>query len=873
MRNTIIITVILFVAVIGSSIYYFSSLNAEKDESTKPLTYLPAETFLIARFHNDATTDNIFKDFDIFEAMVGKSTMKDWQDIKTNLLRSSAMQRITAEGDMYISLHPSKDAIESLFTIPVTEAIDQSSLGGFISSLSEGYRLSQADTLETTVYSLAKDSSAAPLYAIYHKQVFFASHSKNLVLRVADKSKDKIKEEHIDFFAETNNRNSPLSVYFANDQVAALSKHLMRQKAGSFIGLFDELGGQSAWNLNFKNDALILSGESETNGNKENYVELFSTQSKVTQTLYNVFPEHTASYLSFAISDRKKFQSNLYKLFDRRSEEKTRQQLFETLKKDKSLNFDKELSPAFGDEFAIVEQSNGAMLAFITINDSTKFDGLVAQIGTAVRDSIYRFDNSHVLYTLYGDPMKTFTRPYFMRIENTLIVANSQSSLLAYQKDWERSNLLKNSIGFKNSERIQGNEANITFFSLTRTSSGLIANLLKSNFRNAYRDKENFGYQDFYSWSAQISGSNGNFLSNIYGIYKSKYALGASPDWTYQLDHRAITEPWVFEHSDTSQFILIQEQDHTMHGIHPSGKKMWSSVFHGRTVGQAQQLADRSIIVVTDKNRLYRFDSSGNPLSGFSIGMPHEPTYSPTVAKLNNEELIFVPAGENLMVYTMDGKVADSWRNISVEGKILFDVKVANDRVFVGTESGSFYQFDAQGQLLRKETQQGSRFKNPIAVRVNENKNFALTAIDTAGYLYALDFNSKASKRKLADWGAGAYIHMASAPNYAPARITALDNKNLYIHNPGDSTAMVAYTFTKDIDDSPQYFGNGAAGYSIGIASRANYHIYLFDDNGALLEGFPIEGFPSFYAGKIDYNSGNYLLVVRRDKKLYAFKN
>src|SRR5690606_40933778 len=88
MRNTIIITILLFVAVIGASIYYFSDLNKEKTEPVKPLTFLPKETFLITAFRNDATTDNIFKDFEIFEAIMGKEQFEQI-DRKSTRLNSS----------------------------------------------------------------------------------------------------------------------------------------------------------------------------------------------------------------------------------------------------------------------------------------------------------------------------------------------------------------------------------------------------------------------------------------------------------------------------------------------------------------------------------------------------------------------------------------------------------------------------------------------------------------------------------------------------------------------------------------------------------------------------------------------------------------
>lgn len=873
MRNTIIITILLFAAVIGASIYYFSNLDGEKDGQIKPLTYLPQETFLITRIHNSTATDNIFKDYDIFEALIGRKEKQQWQNIKDSLLRNSALQNYVNDVDIYISFHPTKDSIHAVFTIPTIEKTNKSQAGSIIKSIGQQYHIAESDTLGHTVYTLQHNGDAPNLYLIYHKNSFFASYKQALVLNIIDDSKPKIARLHIDFFAEHNNRNSPLSVYFVHDQVDAISQHILRKKNGSFLALFQQLGGQSAWNLNFKSDALILSGESETSGQRANYLEIFGQQNKVAQSLYQLFPEHTSSYLSFSISDRTLFQNALNKLFSERQESKKKEALAQTLKQDKGLSLEQDIFAIFGNEFAIVEQSNQTELAFISLQDSALLSKTISKFATQAADSIFRFEQADILYTLYGDPFKTYSRPYFIIVNNTLVLSNSVNVLQAYKRDWSRINLLINSIGFKNFERIQGNEANITYFSRTRTSSRLISNLLKKSFSSLYQDTKNYGYQDFYSWSFQASGNNGNFLSSVYGIYKSKTALGASPEWTYAFKHRPITEPWVFEHSDTSQFILMQEQDHTVHGIHPAGKKLWSSVFHGRIIGQAQQLQDRSIVLLTDRNQLYRFSPDGKPLPGFSLRLPQQPSYSPTFATLNNQEVLLIPAQDQLMVYDMQGKAVDSWRNITLDGKILFDIKVIDNQVFVGTENGHFYLFNAQGKLIKEETIQGSVFKNPTTLTHNENRSPILLALDTANTLFSFDFKQSPGKQKLGNLNKQALVDFGHLTSSSTANMVILDGRNMGIYNLRDSLPISEFTFTQSVDNRPQFFKNASGQYHLGVASRGNYLIYLFEDNGAVADGFPIEAFPNFYYGKIDYNSSNFLLCVRRDNKLYAFKN
>ncbi len=873
MRNTIIITILLFVAIVGASLYYFANLEGEKKETLRPLTFLPKATFLVATFQNDATTDNIFKDFEIFEAMVGRQEFEQWQTLKTKLLRHSTIQPYVNGVDQYVSFHPEKEAIATLFTIPTSMRIDAEEIGSFLEKATSTYTVTQKDTLENRIYSLDKGVKDSIFHIVYYEDIFFASFSQSLLYQVMDKRVPKLGKDEIDYFIDNNSRNSPLSIYFVHEQIPRIAEHLMRRNAGNFIKLFDHLGGQSAWNLSFKNDALILSGESETAHRKENYIELFGNQHKTSQTLYNYFPQNTASYLSFAISDSDSFRKDLLALLKQRGELSQLQAQFAEIKKTKDVSFEEDIPPIFGHEFALVEQSNQTELAFISVADSTKLDAFISSIATRVSDSLYRFDHSNILYALYGDPLKSFTRPYFLRVGNILVLANYQSLLTEYQRDWRRVNLLTNTLGFKNSERIQGNEANITCFVRTSASSSIISNLLKASHRESFRDKNNFGYQDFYSWSIQIAGNNGNFQSSIYGVYKSKNALGATADWIYEFNNRPITAPQVFEHSDTSQFILIQEQDHSVHAINPSGSKLWSSVFHGRIVGEAQQLNDRSIVLVTDRSRLYRFDPEGNSLPGFSLGIDSEPTYTPTISNIGGEQLIFIPAGRKLLVYTVDGEKAESWNDKNLAGKILFDIKVYNNQIFVGTENGHFYQFDAQGNLLKEEIIADRQFKNPIAmVRLEQNRH-AIYAVDTAQISFTMDFAEEPKTYKLEQGGNRSLISYFPNTDGTAYRMAILDQKHLLTKNIQDSSALFDFTFTQEITDRPQYFADGSNGYLLGIASRKNYLVYLFDDKGSLRDGFPIESLPDFYYGKIDYNSATYLLCVRRDRKLYAFKH
>ena len=94
----------------------------------------------------------------------------------------------------------------------------------------------------------------------------------------------------------------------------------MRSKFGMYLNQIDSLQGSTAWNLNFKDDALIFKGETQLNLNQHNYLQLFAHQSPQVQTLANFLPKNTSSYINYSLSDINSFHRSLSDLFTYRKE-------------------------------------------------------------------------------------------------------------------------------------------------------------------------------------------------------------------------------------------------------------------------------------------------------------------------------------------------------------------------------------------------------------------------------------------------------------------------------------------------------------------------------------------------------------------------
>lgn len=123
MRNTIILSVVLFVAVVAASLYYFRNLDGEHNRAAKPLRYLPDNTLLIAAIGNNEVSDNIFKDFEVFEALLGHQEFEVMSQFKTKLLRNEVLKKYVDDSEIYISFHPQNKQVETILTIPTSTAI------------------------------------------------------------------------------------------------------------------------------------------------------------------------------------------------------------------------------------------------------------------------------------------------------------------------------------------------------------------------------------------------------------------------------------------------------------------------------------------------------------------------------------------------------------------------------------------------------------------------------------------------------------------------------------------------------------------------------------------------------------------------------
>src|SRR5690606_63 len=128
MRNTIILAIVLFVAVLSASVFYFRNLDKDHNLAAKPLRLLPDNTLLIVSMHNNEITDNIFKDFEVFYAILGFNSAQRLSEMKELILRHEEFGVYLMNTDLYSAIHAEMMSSQTLGTVSVSRPLTPADL-------------------------------------------------------------------------------------------------------------------------------------------------------------------------------------------------------------------------------------------------------------------------------------------------------------------------------------------------------------------------------------------------------------------------------------------------------------------------------------------------------------------------------------------------------------------------------------------------------------------------------------------------------------------------------------------------------------------------------------------------------------------------
>lgn len=515
MKKIIIIISVLILGIVAVTWLYFKNLSATEHSNESVFKVIPNDAAIVFEYKNEDSFYDIFNDFSLFGDLLGRNNLEHLNALKQVFVDDANISPSFKKSNLFFSLHQNqRNNAEILIVAPFSKEAG-SDPEEIIASLKTKFRLISDADANQPLYQLSFNNKSTFYFIIYQSLMIgsfektLVNHSKELILSGKENNSFKID------FKSPRNKNSIANLYLNISKIPDLLNNFSDRKNPSETFALKYVDAFASLNINYQSSAFMFSGVTKVNEKANNYFNLFLNQESGNNTLKNILPFDAATYSFFYVSDYKKFKQGLNKLFVFRKESEKLKKQLDNITQRHSINIDKELMPVMGNEFGVMQLASGDKIGVVKTTNTIRLSFLLSTISSEAVENIRRFDDSYLLYSYLGDPFKSFQRPYYIIIENHLIVANNTIALRNFQKNYTNQNLLSRSDKNIDFQQYLSNQGNIFYFIHNSNAKAIVKSFLSGKAHENFKS-DDFDWKNIYGLSIQFSADKDKFFTNLY---------------------------------------------------------------------------------------------------------------------------------------------------------------------------------------------------------------------------------------------------------------------------------------------------------------------------------------------------------------------
>ena len=768
--------------ILSTSVLLFSCSDVTNNIS--PFSYLPSESEVILNINNLSNTKEILsKNNNLDNILSSKSKiLKQLNSLSNKNSNNSGLLSLTPFGKNQIA-----------YTY-IRETNSQDSI--YESDVEKGKYQKNKIFIDTT-WSKEVYKTIIGNYTISSNQDIILEN----IIRDQNKTNKKVDS---DFYklVKAADKNDPFNT-FTITKKSNLSENILNN-----LSFFPDL--HNSWigyDFKYSLEEVNMSGATRINDSINSKLSILKNIYPSEILTDRVIPNSFSSFFSFTIDDSERFIFN-FKNYLKGNDLSTENINFDSLNLINEINF-------------VDDQEKFLILGINNIDQLENYFEL-----TEI-DNLYNIKKINIdkdLEILVDNFDQEISTNYATLIDNSLIITESVSQI-------------KKII---NSERINDNlSSNSKYLSFKNQKSKKYSFLWVNNNNSLGSIQKNSDLikskvYPFISFSGVIN-QNIALLDFDYSKAElSKESKGVFTEFFLTFDNEITTDPiWLKNHTNNQYDFIFQDSENYLHYYSNKGSLYWKKQIDEKIIGEIKQIDTykngRLQISFRTENRFYVLDRNGNEVKELSFkidsGEINNPVSIFDYEKNRNYRFVFT-AENSITMFDSKGKkvrgfkpdifdstIINSPKHIRIDGK---------DFIIVQLENSDIKILDRRGRDRIKIDEKIQFSKNPIFSYL---KTFATT--DNQGNLIQIDMDGKFMKKNL---------------NLAIDNLIDIKNDNLvYISENNLSIRGINVELPFGRYSRPKIF-NEFGNMLIGITNLNESNIYLYKDNGELLDGFPLKG-------------------------------
>ena len=768
--------------ILSTSVLLFSCSDVTNNIS--PFSYLPSESEVILNINNLSNTKEILSK---------NNNLDNISSSKSKILKQlNSLSNKNSNNSGLLSLTPfGKNQIAYTY---IRETNTQDSI--YESDVEKGKYQKNKIFIDTT-WSKEVYKTIIGNYTISSNQDIILEN----IIRDQNKTNKKVDS---DFYklVKAADKNDPFNT-FTITKKSNLSENILNN-----LSFFPDL--HNSWigyDFKYSLEEVNMSGATRINDSINSKLSILKNIYPSEILTDRVIPNSFSSFFSFTIDDSERFIFN-FKNYLKGNDLSTENINFDSLNLINEINF-------------VDDQEKFLILGINNIDQLENYFEL-----TEI-DNLYNIKKINIdkdLEILVDNFDQEISTNYATLIDNSLIITESVSQI-------------KKII---NSERINDNlSSNSKYLSFKNQKSKKYSFLWVNNNNSLGSIQKNSDLikskvYPFISFSGVIN-QNIALLDFDYSKAElSKESKGVFTEFFLTFDNEITTDPiWLKNHTNNQYDFIFQDSENYLHYYSNKGSLYWKKQIDEKIIGEIKQIDTykngRLQISFRTENRFYVLDRNGNEVKELSFkidsGEINNPVSIFDYEKNRNYRFVFT-AENSITMFDSKGKrvrgfkpdifdstIINSPNHIRIDGK---------DFIIVQLENSDIKILDRRGRDRIKIDEKIQFSKNPIFSYL---KTFATT--DNQGNLIQIDMDGKFMKKNL---------------NLAIDNLIDIKNDNLvYISENNLSIKGINVELPFGRYSRPKIF-NEFGNMLIGITNLDESNIYLYKDNGELLDGFPLKG-------------------------------
>jgi len=820
--------------------------------------------------------------------------------------KNKAVEQLLNNNTVYISAHVSgAHSFDFLYTLSLPSIRDKSTIEDFFGSVNNNREPLQRNYDEvniSTLHSKNKDS----LSFAFLNGVLMMSKSQNLVesaIRQLKSGASLKTDAKINKILSTSGKNVDANIYINYHYLPEVLDKFATPSALKKSKSLSDFAYFSGWDIRIKPNALMLSGFTQTDNSPSDFLNLFSKQKPQQIKLTKIIPSNTSMMMFWGVSNIKSFYhdykkhigaKNYSQSYDRRIDEintKYRvnivQSMLEWINNEMALVITESHSDNFSNNTFAVFHSNDIdntleklfnLTDTINKKDKQKFDSASFNNHTIIHINL-----PDLLPQLLGNSFANIKQCYYCAVGDYIVFGNSRDALKSFISSCENDKTLENDKNYKDFSENISSDAGLYIYSAIGRSTDFYKSFLNENLmKDVETHKELF--QKFEAIGIQFTMNNNLLYSNAYISYNPLKKQQSIALWETKLQAPVSSKCYLLiNHKNKTKDVFVQDEANTIYLISNTGKISWSKKIPEKIMGEVTQVDmlknNKLQIVFNTRSAIHAIDRNGNEMNGFPVKLQSNATAPVSVIdyEKNRNYRFFVPCeSKQIHCYEVNGKELKGFKLDKTKGIVRLPIqyfKVNNkEHLCAVDEEGRIYMFNRKGEPKEKITERLTSIHDFFIETGKDEKNTYILACDTLGNVIKINLRNDKEIFELDDFDAVSffnYTDIIGNDNIKEYLIVTGNQLKVYSNN---KTLLFEHEFKSPVTNAPFMVNFGKDNVKIGVVSDAANELFLFNNDGSVYQGFPMEGKTLFSIGDMNNDGNNNVVAGTSFSSIVAYQ-